>query len=115
MRQKEKQGRGDFCVCREGAAGVGGDRQGPSLNQRNYSQGIAVQDRIGGRGAACRQRGGGGGMTWWNQFPGRKTRSECCSWALPCQDKQTKVCGTTCVEFQFPAPQHNALSVFKDL
>lgn len=33
----EGEGRGDFCVCREGAAGVAGDRQAPSLNQRNYS------------------------------------------------------------------------------
>lgn len=33
------------------AAGVVGYRQAPSSSQRNYSQGDAVQDRGGGRGA----------------------------------------------------------------
>lgn len=54
-------------------------------------------------------RGGG------TQLPGRRTRSECCSWASPRQYEQTKVCDPTRIEFQFPARRHNALSVFKDL
>lgn len=50
-------------------------------------------------------RGGlGGGRLWGNQLSDRRTRSG-----------RTKVSDTTCIELQFPAPQHNALSVFKDL
>lgn len=42
----------DFCGSREGAAGAGGDGQGPSSSQGSYSRETAV----GERGAACRQR-----------------------------------------------------------
>lgn len=46
---------------------------------------------LGGRKGGCWQiEGGGGGWLWGNLLPGRRTRSECCSWALPCQNKQTK-------------------------
>lgn len=46
---------------------------------------------LGGRKGGCWQiERGGGGWLWGNLLPGRRTRSECCSWALPRQNKQTK-------------------------
>lgn len=30
-------------------------------------------------------------------------------------EQADKACKATCIEFQFPAPQHNALSVFREL
>lgn len=71
---------------------------------------------LGGRKGGCWQIRGG----WWRLAVGEpvarqedQVRVLLLGFAL--SEQADKACKATCIEFQFPAPQHNALSVFREL